>query len=75
MLDAAPAQEPTAPVVQSFAETRPTLSVDVRRDVDGALFTSVRVGQDKTVQILPRWSAPVTITFSERGSVPHLPTA
>jgi len=32
----------------------PTLSVEVRRDVAGALLTSVLVRQDKTVEILPR---------------------
>jgi hypothetical protein len=42
-LDAAPAQEPTAPVVGSFADTWPAFSVEVRRDVAGALLTSVRV--------------------------------
>jgi hypothetical protein len=38
-LDAAPAQEPAAPVVRSFADTWPTLSVEVRRDVADALLT------------------------------------
>jgi hypothetical protein len=52
----------------------PTLSVEVRRDVAGALLTSVRVLQDKTVKIEPRWDEPVTITFTKRGSLPHLPT-
>jgi hypothetical protein len=36
---------------------------------------SVRVRQDKTVEILPRWGEPVTISFTKRGRVPHLPTA
>ncbi len=57
-LDAAPAEEPAAPVVRSFADMWPTLSVEVRRDVAGALLTSVRVRQDKTVEILPRWVSP-----------------
>jgi chromosome segregation ATPase len=73
-LDATPAQEPAAPVVRSFADTWPTLRVEVRRDVAGALLTGVRVCQDKTVEILPRWGEPVTITFTKRGRVPHLPT-
>jgi hypothetical protein len=38
--------------VRSFVDTWPTLSVEVRRDVAGALLTSVRVFQDKTVEIL-----------------------
>jgi hypothetical protein len=72
-LDAAPAQEPAAPVVRGFADIWPTLGVEVRRDVAGALLTSVLVRQDKTVEILPRWGEPVVITFTKRGSVPHLP--
>ncbi len=51
----------------------PTLSVEVRRDLAGALLTSVRVRQDKTVQIQPRWGDRVTITFTKRGTVPLLP--
>ncbi len=39
-LNAAPAQKPSALVVRSFAETWPTLSVDVRRDVAGALLSA-----------------------------------
>ncbi len=74
-LDAAPAQEPAAPVVRGFADMWPTLSVEVRRDVAGALLTGVRVCQDKTVEIQPRWGDAVRITFTKRGSVPHLPTA
>jgi hypothetical protein len=50
----------------------PTLSVEVRRDVAGALLTSVRVSQDKTVEILPRWGEPVIVTFTEGGRVPVL---
>ncbi len=61
-------------MVRSFADAWPTLSLDVRRDVAGALLTSVRVCQDKTVEILPRWGEPVTISFTERGSVPHIST-
>lgn len=72
--DAAPAQEPAALVVRSFADTRPTLSIEVRRDVAGALLTSVRVCQDKALEILPRWGEPVAITFTERGRAPCLPT-
>ena len=73
-LDAAPAQEPAAPVVRSFADTWPTLSVEVRRDVAGALLTGVLVRQDKTVEIQPRWGEPLTITFTKRGRVPVLST-
>ncbi len=73
-LDAAPAQEPAAPVVRSFADTWPTRSIELRRDVAGALVTSVRVCQDKTVEILPRWGEPVTITLTKRGSLPLPPT-
>jgi hypothetical protein len=47
--------------------------LEVRRDVAGALLNSVRVCQDKTVEILPRWDEPVTITFTKRGNVPVLP--
>lgn len=54
-LDAAPAQEPAAPVVRDFADMWATLSVEVRRDVAGAPLTSVRVHQDKTVEMVPRW--------------------
>ncbi len=39
--------------MRSFVDTWPTLSVEVRRDVAGALLTSVRVFQDKTVEIPP----------------------
>ncbi|MDP9431351.1 MAG: hypothetical protein M3P91_01130 [Actinomycetota bacterium] len=63
-LDAAPAEEPAAPVVRSFADTWPTLNIDVRRDVAGALLTSVRLCQDKTVEIRPRCSDPVTIALT-----------
>ncbi len=73
-LDSAPAHEPAAPVVRNFAETWSMLSVEARRDVAAALLTGVRVRQDKTVVLLPRWGEPVTITFTKRGSVPHLPT-
>ncbi len=41
--------------------------VEVRRDVASALLRSVRVCQDKTVEVLPRWGEPVTITFTKRG--------
>ena len=61
-------------MVGGFANKRPTLSVEVRRGVAAALLTSVRLGQDKTVEILPRWGEPVVITFTKRGSVPHLVT-
>ena len=71
---AAPAQEPAAPVVRGFADMWPTLSAEVRRDVAGALLTSVLVRQDKTVEIRPRWGEPALITFNKRGSVPHLPS-
>ncbi len=73
-LDAAPAREPAAPVVRGFADMWPTLSVDVGRDVAGALLMSVRVHQNKTVEILPRWGEPVTITFTKRGRVANIST-
>ena len=60
--------------MRGFADMCPTLSVEVRRDVAGALLTGLLVRQDKTVEMLPRWGEPVTITFTKRGSVPHLPT-
>ncbi len=62
-------------LVRGFADMWSTLSVEVRRDVAGALLSSVRVRQDKTVEIKPRWGESVVITFTKRGSVPHLPTA
>ena len=37
-----------------------------------ALLNGVRVRED-TVEILPRWGELVTITFTKRGSAPHLP--
>lgn len=61
-------------MVRSFADTWLTLSAEVRRDVAGALLTSVRICQDKTVEIRPRWGEPVTITFIKRGRVPLLLT-
>ncbi len=64
-LDATPAREPAAPVVRGFADLWPTLSVEVRRDVAAALLTSVRVQQDRTLEIQPRWGEPVTITFQQ----------
>jgi len=63
--DAVPAREPAAPVVRSFADMWSTLSVEVRRDGAGALLTRVRVCQDKTVEIQPRWGEPVLITFTQ----------
>ncbi len=57
-LGRAPAQQPAAPAVRSFADTWPTVSVKVRRDVADALLTGVRVRQDKTVEILPRRAEP-----------------
>jgi hypothetical protein len=50
-----------------------TLSVEVRRDSAGALLAGVRVRQDKTVEVQPRWGEPVTITFTKRSRVPQLP--
>ncbi len=47
-LDQAPAREPAAPAVRTFADMWPTLSVEARRDVAGALLTKVQVeGQDR----------------------------
>lgn len=59
--------------MRNFADLCSTLSVEVRRDVACALLTGVLVRRDKTVVILSRWGEPVTITFTKRGSVPHLP--
>jgi hypothetical protein len=50
------------------------LSVDARRDVTSALLTTVRVHADKTVELVPRWGQPLTISFVKRGIVPVLPT-
>lgn len=62
-------------IVTGLSRTRRTaFSVEIRQDVASALLTSVRVRQDKTVQILPRWGEALTVTFTKRGSVPHLPT-
>jgi site-specific DNA recombinase len=72
-LDAAPARVPAAPVVREFADLWPTLSVEARRDVAGALLAGVRVHQDKTVEILPRWWEPMKVTFTKRNTVPQLP--
>ncbi len=55
-----------------FAELWPTLSVEARRDVASALLRSVHVNRDKTVVLVPRWSASTTVTYSRRGQVPAL---
>ncbi len=64
---AAPVQDRPHPIVRGFADMWPTLSVEVRRDAAGALLTSVRGRQDKTVEILPRWGEPVVITCTSAG--------
>ncbi len=74
-LDQAPAREPAAPAMRTFADTWPTLSVEARRDVAGALLTKVHVEKDKTVTLVPRWGQPVPITFTKRGRVPHMSDA
>ncbi len=74
-LDDKPVQAPTAAAVVGFATMWSTLDVDTRRDVSSALLNAVRVHPDKTVELLPRWGEPVTITFTKRGSVPHLSAA
>lgn len=69
-LDAEPQQAPSAATITTFADTWPTLSGDARRDVAAALLSSLRVNPDKTVELLPRRGAPVTITFTNRGRLP-----
>jgi site-specific DNA recombinase len=66
------AQAPTAATVTTFAEMWPTLPVDARRDVCTTLLTAVRVHPDKSVELLPRWAEPLTITFTKRGTLPAL---
>lgn len=72
-LDAENEQRSSAATITRFADTWPALSVDARRDVAGALLTSVRVNPDKTVELFVRWSAPVTVKFEKRGRLPVLP--
>ncbi len=74
VLDDAPAHAPAAATVAKFAEMWPTLGVEARRDVTAALLTTIRVHADKTVDLVPRWGEPVTITFTKRGRVPHIST-
>lgn len=69
-LDAAPTEAPTASAVASFAESWPTLAPETRRDIARALVIRVRVMPDKTVEISPRWSPAVLVTFTRRGTTP-----
>jgi site-specific DNA recombinase len=71
-LDGAATEAPTPKVVASFAELWPTLDPEARRDVAKALVTSVRVMPDKSVEITPRWSLPVAVTFTHRGRTPQI---
>ncbi len=72
-LDEPQTQVPAPAVVQSFADAWPALSVDARRDVVRALLSAVRICQDKSVELVPRWGEPATVTFTRRGQAPHLP--
>ncbi len=71
-LDEPQTQAPTSAAVKSFADAWPALSVDARRDVTRTLLSAVRINQDKTVELIPRWSEPVTITFTQRGRAPQV---
>ncbi len=78
-LDEPEMQAPTTATVTRFADAWPTLSVDARRDAAEALLTAVRVHPpNKTVELVPRWGKPVTITTlthcrPSRTSAMHLP--
>ncbi len=39
------------------------------------MLEQVRVNRDKTVVLVPRWSASTTVTYSGRGQVPALQSA
>ncbi len=69
-LDEPDAQLPTPAAITAFADAWPTLSVDARRDVAGALLSAIRVHADKTVELVPRWGTPSTVRFTKRGSIP-----
>ncbi len=59
-LDEPQTQAPTSAAVKSFADAWPALSVDARHDVTRTLLSAVRINQDKTVELIPRWGEPVT---------------
>ncbi len=65
--------QPAPERITAFVEAWPTLSVDARRDVTATLLSAIRVHPDKTVEVLPRWGAPRTISFTRRSSIPVLP--
>ncbi len=69
-LDEPEAQLPTPAAITAFADAWPTLSVDARRDVAGALLSAIRVHADKTVELVPRWGTPSTVRFTKRDSIP-----
>jgi site-specific DNA recombinase len=73
-LEAPESSAPHADTIRSFAETWPTLDPEARRDVAKALLTGVRVMPDKSVEITPRWSRPVVVTFTHRGTRPQTMT-
>jgi hypothetical protein len=66
-------QVPTPATITAFEDAWPTLSVDARRDVAGALLATIRIHADKTVELIPRWGAPLVIAFVKRNAVPVLP--
>jgi hypothetical protein len=69
-LDEPEAQVPTPATITASADAWPTLSVDARRDVAGALLSAIRVHADKTVELVPRWGTPSTVRFTKRDSIP-----
>ncbi len=72
-LDEPEAQVPIPATITAFADAWPTLSVDARRDVADALLTTIRIHANKTVELVPRWGAPLVIAFVKRNAVPVLP--
>ena len=63
---------PTASAVSTFAELWSTMTVEERRSVATGMLEEVRINRDKTVVLVPRWSASTTVTYSGRGQVPAL---
>jgi hypothetical protein len=72
-LDEPEAQLPSPATITVSSDAWPTLSVEARRDVPSALLTAVRVQADKTVELIPRWGAPLTMRFIKRNSMPVQP--
>ena len=48
------------------------MTVEERRSVATAMLEQVRINSDKTVVLVPRWSASTTVTFTNRGQAPAL---